>query len=702
MPSTKRHTLKRQQQATPMRSRQGRGAAGRHGATHPCASTTAAMTRSKSPKAASSSEKETPTIVLSAMTKNISPYNLSTNCDHPSSSERNETERDDFAQSRVAVMGQKRGVRDNIGTSTQRTSRSTRKNYFRDLSEESSSGGRDEEDAHLHTKKKFRPELDNDSSEENEHNCHDNVFENENIVNAIQHLLQNGIASICRLRKLFPANFFQTFGLEGGDDCTSVTQFHVAYIEEALRKSVSGECDDEEYEYEGDDDMEERSMIKSISTKRTTQKLSPLTGASQWLSQYETETSQRRTEPRQPDFGDDMESLKKWQKQAMEALTLVEWMKNTTTILSEGKLARVVFGICDDNELIESYSFQLSFVEQNQPGELQMTQFKDMTELFFQNLNGYSAGSATLVPAKTQSSFASQAFTQSSSQYFTQQGGASQSFGLTQQQSILMSMTQSVRSIRASAKKRCGYSIPDSRYMSLDVKFTDEVEVHELPEVFQEQEEESTSPLPTEDNMNDEFVVTPLGSISESCLAGLKFDVHAYSKSNNEDDDKSVQHFSQHRHSRTDPESTKLPTPERADSQDSDSESLAYAIPKGLVDKNVYLPCKFLGHRHSTKVNGDKKEEFKLKFENEILTSKGMKKQWISTKNVLSSNEMHTMIRDACNKCCKGNKVRGSMGITTSDVKSIAYELRVEENVVKNVAKRANIAIKESNKSARK
>jgi len=586
--------------------------------------------------------------------------------------------------------------------STQRSTHSSVKKLHHDWSDEESS---DEGDV-AGTKEKSRDEFSEESSgeEEDDCDCLDDMFANEQIVNAIQHLLQSGIASICRLRKLFPASFFATFDLES----TTVTQFNVQFIEEALRRSVAGyhsndDDDDDECEYSGDEGLEERSMMKSISTKKSaTQKtLSPLTGASQWLSQYETDASQRGTNsaPPQPEFGGDEEALKKWQKQAMEALTLVQWMGNTTKFLSEGKLARVIFGICSGNELIESYSFQLSFAEQSQAGGLQMTQLQESTGAFFRNLNGFSAGSGTLLPSKTQSSFASQGFTQTqaSSQYFTQQHvamshkhRASQSVGLTQQRKIMMSLSQSVRSIRASAKNNHAYQIPDSRYLSLDVKFTDEIEVNDLPEVFQEQEDDNTSPFPSDDNMDDQFVVTPIGTISESCLAGLKVDLHAYSKSNGHkedgDEDKSV-YFSQHCQ---DPElGTDCSTSSNSETSGlGDSDSLAYAIPKGLAGENVYLPCKFLGHRQSTEVNGNGKEEFKLKFDDELLTSKGMKKQWILAKNVLSSTEMHSQINQARER--RGNKVgRDKANITNIEVKSIAEELKVQEDVVKYIVERA-------------
>jgi hypothetical protein len=705
MPFTKRPPLKKQP-LTPMRSPiprgrgGGRGGGGRNN-TLPetgCNSNDKA-TSNKSPKAASSSEKETPTVVLTAQTKNISPYNLSTNCDNPSSSNK----QDSVEEERTAVMKREREGAYQNNDSTQQSTRSKRNKFRRDLSADEESLGGDDD-----MRKKFRDDFSEESSGDEEDDCLDNIYNDENIVNAVQHLLQNGIASICRLRKLFPTSFFATFDL----DNTSVTQFNVEYIEQALRKSVNGESNDEEYEeYDGDDDLEERSMMKSISTKRSaTQKtVSPLTGASQWLSQYDA--SQRGKNTTQPDFGGDDEGRKTFQKRAIEALTLVTWMHNTTKIFNEGKLARVVFSICDGttNELIESYSFQLSFAEHSQPGELQMTQFKDSTGSFFRNLNGYYPSmplSQALLPARTQSSLPSQGYTQASSQYCTQQHvplsqkhHTSQSLELTQR-SIMMSMTQSIRSIRA--KNTRGYQIPDSRYLSLDVKFTNEIEVDDLPDVFQEQDGDTTSPFPAEGGM-DHFLVTPLGTISESCLAGLKVDMHAYSRSmgrkEDEDDERSV-YFSQHSHSRPDPEfDAERSTSSNSETSGSeDSDSLAYAIPYGLSGKDVYLPCKFLGHRQSTKVNGNEKEEFKFEFYNELLTLKGKKKQWIPSKNVLSSTEMHTKIKRALKARCT-DAIREGVRITSfNEVERIAKELKVQDEVVKSVAEKIGIKVRDVKK----
>jgi hypothetical protein len=632
-------------------------------------------TSTKSPKAGvantSSSEKETPTVVLTAMTKNISPYNLlSTNCDdtnHPSSSlKKNEHEDEDGKGGRITVMERKC----NNGKFTQLSNyASMKKNIHHD--EESLEGGDNMQD----------------SSGEEEDDSLDSMLEEESIITAIQTLLQCGIASICRLRKIFPASFFTVLDMGG----TSVTQFNVEYIEQALRRSVGGYSNDEEFEYnEEDDDLEDRSM-----NAFTQKSISPLTGASQWPTQYDAEASQRGTNA-PPDFGDDVDALKKWQKQAMEALTLVKWMSNTTCFLSEGKLARIIFGICDGDELIESYSFQLSFAEQSQAHEIHKTQLEDSTGVFFQALNGFNPH-GTLLPSKTQTSFASQGFTQASSQYFsntdTMSQKHSQSVRLTQQRSIVMSLSQSVRSIRASAKNARAYQIPESRYLSLDVKFTDEIEVDNLPDVFQEQEDDTTSPFPAEDHLNDQFVVTPIGTISEGCLSGVKVDLHAYSKSNGhneeDDEDKSV-YFTQHSRScpdqMIDAECSAASNSETSGSEDSDN--IVYAIPKGLTGEDVYLPCRNLGHRKST-VNGKRKEEFKLEFDDKLLISKGMRKQWVKERHVLSSNEVYSIIKEAINERRRDHDREGA-NIFALDEESIAKELKLPLNVVKDFVQRAN------------
>lgn len=653
------------------RGRLGGGCGGRKNSTPQPATAQTMTTKSKS-----SSEKETPTVVLTALTKNtsnISPYYASsTNCgDHQSVT-------NDDNNAAVAVAGGEGGritvnkgrpkrereeisLQDNNYSSTQQNKRKT----FHDaLSAESSLGG--------------------EGSEES--SCGQSDSFDENITNLVHNILEHGIASICRLRKLFPLAFFQKFGLE---DDTTLTRFNEEHIEEMLRRSL-----DEEDEEDEDEDGQ-RSMIKSISTKRSTT-LSPLTGASQWppsQSQYANDNLfQREWE------GNDDEDRIKWQNRAMEALQLVQWMKNTKSMIHEGKLARVAFSICVGGELIESYSFGLTFTEQSHP-ELQMTQCREAYGSFFRNLNGFSAGMQTVLPSKTQSSALSQSqlYTQESSQYLTQEQSfassqkhsASHSLGRMTQRSLAMSMSQSVL---ASVKKNLGYQIPDSRYLSLDVKFTNEVEVGDLPMVFQEEDANSLSPAPAVAD-SDQFVVTPLGSISERCLAGLNVQMHAYSKRANEAEDDQTVSFSQSQPSRPGQDLEDIEDASAiANSSSSDSEDdigRAYAVPYNLSGKSVYLQCTILGQRPSKK---GRHQELKVLFDNKELYAKGKIKQWVPEKKIQKFAEMNDKItRHLEARCIEGNGA--TLNITSLDVQNIAEELQVETKAVKLVARKAAIKV---------
>lgn len=656
--------------------RLGGGGGGRKNSTPQPATAQTMTTKSKS-----SSEKETPTVVLTALTKNtsnISPYYASsTNCGEHSVTNDNNNAAVAVAGvegGRIAVKGRSKREREKISFNYSSTQQNKRKTFHDALSAESSSGGEG-------LKEKF------ESVESEESSCGQSDVFDDKITNAVQNVLEYGIASICRLRKLFPLSFFQKFDLED----TTLTLFNEGQIEEILRRSLGEEDEDDE------DEDGQRSMIKSISTKRSTA-LSPLTCASQWppsQSQYANDMMfQREWEE------NDEEDRSKWQKRAMEALQLVQWMKSTKSMIQEGKLARVDFSICVGGELIESYSFALTqLTEQSHPGEMQQTQCREATGSFFRNLNGFSAGMQNVLPSKTQSSVPSQSqlYSQESSQYLTQEQSfassqkhsASHSLGRMAQMSLAMSMSQSALT---SVKKNLGYQIPDSRYLSLDVKFTNEVEVDDLPMVFQEEDVNSLSPVPDVADL-DQFVVTPLGSISESCLAGLKVEMHAYSKRANEAEDDQTVSFSQSQYSRPglDLEDTEDASA-IADSSSSDSEDdigRAYAVPYHLSGKSVYLQCTILGQRPSKK---NRHQELKVMFDNEELYAKGKVKQWIPEKKIQKFAEMNDKITQHLEaRCIEGNGAR--LNITCLDVQNISEELQVETKAVKLVARKTAIKV---------
>lgn len=156
-------------------------------------------------------------------------------------------------------------------------------------------------------------------------------------------VLESGIASICRLRNLFPAHFYEKLELGG----TSVTKFG----KDKLKKIIDPTFDDED---EDDEDDGDGSMIKSVDPRTQQSTMSPLT----MLTQRNTQRNRARR-----DYTDE-ERL-----QAGEALLLLKWLKmdgGVGSILREGNLAKVVFSIYvpsdddagDDGEedaLIESY-----------------------------------------------------------------------------------------------------------------------------------------------------------------------------------------------------------------------------------------------------------------------------------------------------------------------------------------------------------
>lgn len=156
------------------------------------------------------------------------------------------------------------------------------------------------------------------------------VAKHRQVVAMIQNVLETGVASICRLRQLFPSSFFQKYDFD--HDGTTITGFN----KEAIKSICSGD-DDESYD---DDDGDDASMVKSFQPK-TQKSLSPL-----------TEMSQKR----RSGYRERISEQKK--RVAMEALLLLRWMQHDGVgeVLRNGNLARVVFGICVDDELIESYS----------------------------------------------------------------------------------------------------------------------------------------------------------------------------------------------------------------------------------------------------------------------------------------------------------------------------------------------------------
>ncbi len=159
-------------------------------------------------------------------------------------------------------------------------------------------------------------------------------FQYQSACSVIQIVLECGIASVCRLRKIFPMSFFTKMEVDG----TTVTGFN----EEYLKSLCSCDTDFDEFLEDGTNDG--------------TKSLSPLTYNATQNFMTGTRDNTHRT-------------------QAIEARFLLHWLKNEGAgkMLKIGKLARVIFGVCvpsdaydrqknyynqsdDNDELIESYS----------------------------------------------------------------------------------------------------------------------------------------------------------------------------------------------------------------------------------------------------------------------------------------------------------------------------------------------------------
>lgn len=186
--------------------------------------------------------------------------------------------------------------------------------------------------------------------------------------------LECGLASICRLRHLYPSNFFTKMEHEG----TSVTKFNV----DALRKICNGGDDKQKRLVEGGDVDEGedglggggRSIVK-VNNNHNPDALSPLTGYT--LNEMMSQTS--KNNPSQCTNKSNTKvvesAMTNEQVMATEARLLIHWLgaEGVKAIMKRGKLARVVFGICvpkrgdkdggsgeddvgEQDELIESYS----------------------------------------------------------------------------------------------------------------------------------------------------------------------------------------------------------------------------------------------------------------------------------------------------------------------------------------------------------
>ena len=150
--------------------------------------------------------------------------------------------------------------------------------------------------------------------------------------NMMQITLECGIASICRLRKLFPSSFFQKQDVEG----TTVSNFDVGLIEDIF----AGSLREEDGKANGDEEGTMSPLTATQKTHNTTQ------------FTHHTTTERMRV----VDDGD--------RKAATEALMLLRWIgkQGVNVIMKQNRLASVIFGIMlpnnDDggeDELLEQY-----------------------------------------------------------------------------------------------------------------------------------------------------------------------------------------------------------------------------------------------------------------------------------------------------------------------------------------------------------
>lgn len=198
----------------------------------------------------------------------------------------------------------------------------------------------------------------------------------------IQNVLECGIASVCRLRKIFPPSFFERMDVDG----TTVTSFRNDHIRNLCSSSIGKEnASTNTIDYGG-------TSVNTASVRHSS--LSPLTYDASQKSRVDGENKNVGSSY----LHGSSTREKEQQTLAMEALLLLYWMKRegVGTILNEGKLARVVFGICvppedsmrekgdndlpSDGELIESYSVSCY-----------LFQFQCVFVLFANNASHYSS-----------------------------------------------------------------------------------------------------------------------------------------------------------------------------------------------------------------------------------------------------------------------------------------------------------------------
>ena len=207
---------------------------------------------------------------------------------------------------------------------------------------------------------------DEDDESDGEESCYksDETIKQQHIVGMLQNVLDGGIASICRLRGLFPSTFYQKS--EVGDG-TTVTQFNHEKLKRICGMSKS---DDDSGDDDDDDDDDERqsddddTMVKCFTVK-SIMSHSPLT---------QTLTMGSNRNNRSDRHQDRLRYSDEEKRMATEALLLWSWLQRggVNKLIQDGNLSRLEFGICvpleetsgdvvQKHELIESYSVSCSY-----------------------------------------------------------------------------------------------------------------------------------------------------------------------------------------------------------------------------------------------------------------------------------------------------------------------------------------------------
>ena len=224
-----------------------------------------------------------------------------------------------------------------------------------DDNDDEKQGGEDDGISQALTTTQYDDEDDDNSSTSSQDS---EELKHDTIVSILTNVLGCGIASVCRLRQLFPPSFFHKMDVGG----TTVTKFN--------KDAIKAICNNKQYYSQDDDDDEEEdddegSMVKSFNARKTQTELSPLTEFTQ--RQRKSHNAREHVE-----YNDNEKRL------ATEALLLLKWTENdgVGAILESGNLANVVFGVCvpstesgsTNDDLLESYSVSISglylFVDQ--------------------------------------------------------------------------------------------------------------------------------------------------------------------------------------------------------------------------------------------------------------------------------------------------------------------------------------------------